>query len=60
MAGGLGTRLGELTKNKPKPLLKVGNKPILETLIENFVEQGFSNFVLSINYLGSKIIKYLW
>ena len=58
MAGGLGTRLGELTKNKPKPLLEVGNKPILETLIENFVEQGFKNFVLSINYLGSKIIEY--
>ena len=58
MAGGLGTRLGELTENAPKPLLKVGNKPILETLIGNFVEQGFNNFVLSVNYLGSKIIKY--
>ena len=58
MAGGLGARLGVLTKNKPKPLLKVGNKPILETLIENFVEQGFSNFIISVNYLGSKIMKY--
>ena len=58
MAGGLGARLGMLTKNKPKPLLKVGNKPILETLIENFVEQGFSNFFISVNYLGSKIMKY--
>jgi dTDP-glucose pyrophosphorylase len=55
MAGGLGTRLGELTKNAPKPLLQVGNKPILETLIENFVEHGFKNIFLSVNYLGEKI-----
>lgn len=55
MAGGLGTRLGELTKNYPKPLLKVGNKPILETLIENFSEHGFKNIFLSVNYLGEQI-----
>ena len=58
MAGGLGTRLGDLTKNAPKPLLKVGKKPILETLISNFIEQGFNNFILSVNFLGSQIVEY--
>ena len=38
MAGGLGSRLRPLTESKPKPLLHVGNKPVLETILENFVE----------------------
>lgn len=50
MAGGLGTRLNELTKNTPKPMLKVGKKPILETIIERFKVQGFENFTLCVNY----------
>ena len=44
MAGGLGTRLGDLTNDCPKPMLHVGGKPILETIIENFRECGFHNF----------------
>ena len=44
MAGGLGSRLRPLTDDCPKPLLKVGNKPILETIIENFMEYGFRRF----------------
>jgi len=58
MAGGLGTRLGDLTKYAPKSLLKVGKRPILETLISNFIEQGFNNFILSVNFLGSQIMEY--
>lgn len=50
MAGGLGTRLGELTKDTPKPMLHVGNKPLLETIIEKFIEFGFHKFYLSVNY----------
>lgn len=50
MVGGLGTRLGELTKDIPKPMLEVRGKPIVERIIENFVEQGFSNFYLAVNY----------
>ena len=46
MAGGLGTRLSPLTDDTPKPLLKVGDKPVLETIIENFVAQGFSRFFI--------------
>ncbi|MBY0540642.1 MAG: CBS domain-containing protein, partial [Campylobacterales bacterium] len=42
MAGGLGTRLGELTKDTPKPMLKVGAKPIVEHIIDMFVSHGFT------------------
>ena len=58
MAGGLGTRLGELTKTTPKPMLHVGNKPILETIIENFSKYGYTNFILSVNYLSHVIEEY--
>lgn len=55
MAGGEGTRLRPLTEACPKPLLKVGNKPILENIIENFTEQGFRHFYISVNYLADAI-----
>lgn len=58
MAGGLGTRLRPLTENQPKPLLRVGSKPILETIIENFRGQGFYRIYLSINYMGDMIRDY--
>ena len=50
MAGGLGNRLRPLTEDTPKPLLKVGQKPILEDILENFIEHGFRRFFLSVNY----------
>jgi len=55
MAGGLGTRLGELTKSMPKPMLNVGDKPLLETILRNFVDQGFRNFYFSVNYMAEII-----
>lgn len=55
MAGGIGSRLKELTKDRPKPLLNVGNKPLLETILENFIEQGFVNFYFSVNYKSEQI-----
>jgi dTDP-glucose pyrophosphorylase len=58
MAGGLGTRLAPLTDDCPKPLLKVGSKPILEIIIENFIEQGFYRFYISVNYRAEMIINY--
>lgn len=58
MAGGLGTRLHPLTKNTPKPLLKVGNKPILETIIKNFAKHGFINITISVNYKADMIKEY--
>jgi dTDP-glucose pyrophosphorylase/predicted transcriptional regulator len=58
MAGGLGKRLKPLTDNIPKPLLKVGNKPILLTIIESFLEYGFNNFLISVNYKAELIEGY--
>lgn len=55
MAGGLGTRLSELTRNTPKPMLKVGGRPILETIIANYAAQGFHRFWLSVNYKAEQI-----
>ena len=58
MAGGLGTRLRPLTEDTPKPMLKVGNKPILETIIRNFANHGFVNITISLNYKGDIIKDY--
>ena len=58
MAGGLGTRLTPLTNSIPKPMLHVGSKPILETIIENFVCYGYCDFILSVNYKSHIIEEY--
>ena len=56
MAGGKGMRMRPLTKDIPKSMLKVGNKPILQIIIERFKESGFENFTICVNY-KSQIIK---
>ena len=56
MAGGLGTRLHPLTQDIPKPLLAVSGKPILETILESFIEQGFYRFHISVNYKAEMIV----
>ena len=58
MVGGLGTRLHPLTENIPKPLLKVGDKPILQTIVERFADYGFINIVMCVNYKGHMIQDY--
>lgn len=58
IAGGLGTRLGHLTKDCPKPLLRVGTKPILESILENCIAQGFRQFYFSINYMSHMFKEY--
>jgi dTDP-glucose pyrophosphorylase len=58
MAGGRGKRLGFHTEKCPKPMLQVGNKPILHHIIERAKNQGFMNFILSINYLGHLVEEY--
>jgi len=55
MLGGLGMRLRPLTQKVPKPMLTVGDKPILETILEHVVAQGFNRFFFCINYLGEMI-----
>lgn len=56
MAGGLGMRLRPLTEQTPKPLLPVNGKPILERILERFLEQGFRNFYISVNYKSEMIV----
>lgn len=55
MAGGFGTRLKPLTHNCPKPLLKVGEKPILELILESFINAGFHRFFISTHYMPEMI-----
>ncbi len=58
MAGGFGTRLKPLTDNCPKPMLKIGDKPILETVMRSFIRCGFSNFYISTHYMPEVIQDY--
>ena len=58
MAGGLGTRLGRLTKNCPKPMLKIKGKPILQHIIEKASKDGFFNIYISTYFLSHMIEDY--
>lgn len=58
LAGGLGTRLRPLTFSIPKPLLPVGEKPILEFILDRLKSFGFSDFIFSIGYKGELIETY--
>lgn len=55
MAGGKGTRLRPLTQNTPKPLLKVGSKPIMEHNLDRLALYGIDDFWISVKYLGKQI-----
>lgn len=58
MAGGMGTRLRPLTDNLPKPLVEVGNKPIMETILDTLISKGFHKFFVSVNYMSAMIKDY--
>jgi len=58
MVGGLGSRLRPLTEDTPKPMLKVGNNPILQTIVEKFAEYGLVNIVMCVNYKSHIIQNY--
>jgi dTDP-glucose pyrophosphorylase/CBS domain-containing protein len=58
MAGGIGSRLGDLTRDIPKPMLLIGGKPILQGIIEHFKNQGFCKFLLCVNYKAEIIEDY--
>ena len=59
MAGGRGSRLDPITRIVPKPLLPIGDKPMMELIMESFGRSGFSEFLLSINYRKDFIKTYL-
>ncbi|AHM58421.1 nucleotidyl transferase [Flammeovirgaceae bacterium 311] len=58
MAGGRGQRLRPLTDNVPKPLLKVGDKPIIEHNIDRLISYGIDDFWISVRYLGEQLEEY--
>lgn len=58
MAGGKGTRLRPLTEHTPKPLLKVGSKPIMEHNLDRLALYGIDDFWISVKYLGEQIEDY--
>jgi dTDP-glucose pyrophosphorylase len=58
MAGGLGNRLRPLTEYTPKPLLNMGGKPIIESIIDKFISYGFRRFYISVNYKANMIEDY--
>lgn len=58
MAGGFGSRLKPLTDACPKPMLKVGDKPILEIALNSFIRAGFHNFYISLHYMPEQIQAY--
>ena len=58
LAGGLGTRLSEETKSKPKPMIKIGGKPILWHIMMIYSTYGINDFVVCCGYKGEIIKKY--
>ncbi len=58
MAGGLGLRMKPVTNILPKPLMPVGNKTVIEIIIDRFYEQGLNNFILTLNYKKNFIKAY--
>lgn len=60
LAGGKGTRLGDLTKDIPKPMVDVCGKPFLYWLIEHYLEQGFTDITISLGYKAHVIENHSW
>ena len=58
LCGGLGSRLSEETRIKPKPMVTIGNKPILNHIINIYESFGYKEFYLALGYKGHIIKKY--
>ena len=58
LAGGKGTRLKPYTTSFPKPLMPVGNKPILELLLDNLKSCGIKEIIITVGHLAELIIAY--
>ena len=59
LAAGLGTRLKELTADRPKALVEVAGKTLLQRNIENMVQQGFNRIIVNIHHFGEQVIQFL-
>lgn len=58
LAGGLGTRISEYSKTIPKPMIKIGNKPIVEHIMKHYSEFGHNEFYLALGYKGQYFRRY--
>lgn len=58
LAGGLGTRLREITEVKPKPMVEIGGRPILWHIMKSYAAYGFNEFVIALGYKGEVIKNY--
>ncbi len=58
LAAGVGSRLDPLTRNVPKPLVPIVNRPVMEYLIELLKQHGFDEIIVNLHYLGDKIMDY--
>ena len=58
LAGGLGSRLSEITRTIPKPMVKINGKPIILRIMNHFARYGFKNFYIALGYKGKIIKKY--
>jgi glucose-1-phosphate cytidylyltransferase len=59
LAGGFGTRLAEETEVKPKPMVKIGGRPILWHIMMHYAHYGFKQFLIALGYEGEVIKKYM-
>lgn len=59
LAAGLGTRLGTLTHDKPKALVTLNGKPLLQHCIENLINNGFRQIVINVHHFGEQIIGFV-
>lgn len=60
LAGGFGTRLGNISKKIPKPMVEIGNKPIVWHIMKIYSHYGFNDFILSLGYKGDVIKEYFY
>ena len=58
LAGGLGTRLSELTETLPKPMLQIGGIPVLRHIMNSYAAFDFTEFVLALGYKADLVKKY--
>lgn len=60
LAGGYGTRLGEITEQIPKPMVSIGGKPILWHIMKTYAHYGFKDFIISLGYKADVIKQYFY
>ena len=58
LAGGLGSRISEYTKTIPKPMIKIGKKPILHHIMNIYIKWGYNDFYIATGYKSNVIKKF--